>query len=175
MMGSLIGKSRDDHTWQFVNVSDPAQRKSRALQKVVRANAMRHYRKEQRQNVADQRRCSTRVTSAGVADTCLVVTQDNTSNPSCCSQPTAHLSKVESSSLTLLSRPAPGSEKAFEKSDRSSAGEAEYIDKAQQYQLISRVRKSPGLGSSDPFDTLPIRNRSGSTNHILHHCKLPKR
>ena len=177
MMGYVTGQSSDDGAWQFVNLSDPAQRKSRDLKKVVRANAMRHYKKEQRQKVSAQHRDFKRTIPAGMVDTLAGVTRNDFPNRPRRLRPAVKPLKIESSALSLPSRRATDSGMDVEEAYRSHATEAEYLDEAQQYYLMLRLGKgnSLGLGSEDPFGTLPIGSCPGNTSHILHHCERPKR
>lgn len=169
------GKPGGDNAWQFVNFSDPVQRKSRDLQRVVRANAMRHFRKEQRQKTA-QNRYGKSGTSSNRIDGSVVtreVIRDSTLNRPFPLRPAQTSSKV-----LLPSPPSPVQGEHhptmyIHDSHHALPAEEAYPGEAQQQYLMSHSNPniSLGLGLGDPFNTLPIESSSGNINHILHHCK----
>lgn len=63
----MVENSKIACEWQFVNRCNPAQRKDEDLQRVIRANAMRHYRRSQKQR-STARYKSNFVEQSGIAN-----------------------------------------------------------------------------------------------------------
>ncbi|KAL6715821.1 hypothetical protein ACLMJK_006782 [Lecanora helva] len=167
-----MGKVKEDCTWQFVNICDPVHRKKRHIQKAVRANAMRYYRKEQRQHTTgwsryraphvltrEENKCGSSVALKGP-------TGENTVDhcPLGPAQKPIHLASLPPDATMDHTD-------MYVANCRGLSVVAEYADEEHQYYVVpySDPSVSVGLGVKDPFDSLPLEYRSGETSYILHH------
>lgn len=168
--------------WQFVNISDPNQSKDINSRKLVRANAMRDYRRREKSTFISAYR-KTPYGQPGVRD---ALDQSSTTHnleqgtncnsiSSCSTDIGQILSRIHLySSLQLL----PGDSEAHVELRGEAPYSAEYyneIDARDHVSFQTCVVGSPrtplGPGMSDPFGVYPVSGWSNYDGYVLNHCE----
>ena len=178
--------------WQFVNLSEMQHAKDPELRKLVRVNAMRHYRRSQPKrrdmpaheaHSATNPRCRTMTSELSPCATLDLCEEDRDDELSLqdesLSWPSQWDQQLREAQGTCDSwPPPPGSESLRQPASSNGEGTLSSSDsKSMVASPILAPRRSPmfllGSGNSDPFNSFPIRDNPRSSE-LLYHCKPSK-
>lgn len=174
----------DFASWQFVNITESRQAKDSELRKIVRVNAMRHYRRGVKQESGHPLKTKSKLKSqyegqphkpvhaalskpAQSEGVCLPIATD-------CCQLSMGPGKVpiRSQATFTAAIPSAPAEIEMEPVNETDASANEFR-RDKSVVALSRTSASPlmlGSGNKDPFDSYPIK---GCPKHaeLLNHCK----
>ena len=174
-------------SWQFVNMSEPAEKKSAEVRQIVRANAMRDFRKKQKHHIIllhkKGREAKTKAQTARSSGSPPSESSASTREPHRPKGATgeAWRQQVHTQELGQIQADL----RSMSLSKRSKMEEAEFEQLANEHaacpedsqrrmalsavKQLSGPNKHLGCGNVDPFDALPVSGNQHYNSFLMHH------
>ena len=151
--------------WAFVNMSNPAKRKSQESQKLIRANGMRHYRKEQRLEA------DARFESPSIEVDRPVAVHKPAQDGKFYHSPALQSIQAPKTDASLLQQRPDHKTKSLAESNNESDGLLPIKVPGSYLMKFADPKASWGPGLKALCANLPIEGCTQSNSYILHHCE----